>query len=235
MKQFLEKIKILDSTSLKIIAIISMTIDHTGAVLLDNNHILRAIGRIAMPIFSFCISEGYIHTKNKKKYLARLGIFALISEIPFDLAFYGEIGFRHQNVMFSFFISVIALMIFDFIQGKHGPDETVCSIPRTLLGIFVVFVIGVGSIKLHTDYSIKAVLCIFMFYCLKDSNPWKRKSSGPVFFTLMSEKLYNYFVFFSIIPILMYNGKKGKGLKWLFYIFYPGHLLIIFLIKKIFF
>ena len=70
MKEFLEKIKVLDATTLKIIAIISMTIDHAGYIFFDNNFIMRSIGRIAMPVFSFFISEGYTKTRNKKKYLA---------------------------------------------------------------------------------------------------------------------------------------------------------------------
>jgi len=72
------------------------------------------IGRIAMPVFSFCIAEGYVHTRDKKRYLLRMGVFALISEIPFDLAFDGRVGLGHQNIMLTFFISILTLMLFTF-------------------------------------------------------------------------------------------------------------------------
>lgn len=235
MKKFLEKIKILDATTLKIIAVIIMTIDHTGYVLFDNNYIMRSIGRISMPIFSFFISEGYIKTKNKKKYLTRLGIFALISEIPFDLAFSEKISFRHQNIMLTFFLSVIALMIFDIIRGEPKPEDTIHNVPRTFIGIFAVGIIGYFSSWLRADYGLNAVVCVFIFYLFKNSKQWFRSLSGTAFLAIRQYHMPYLLSGLAFFPLAMYNGKKGKGLKWLFYIFYPGHLLIIFLIKKIFF
>ena len=235
MKQFLGKIKILDATTLKIIAIISMTIDHTGLIFFHNNYFMRSIGRIAMPIFSFFISEGYIKTKNRKKYLTRLGVFALISEIPFDLAFFGRINPGYQNIMFTFFISVLALMTFDLICGKPEKTETVYKVPRTLLGIIAAGSIGTVSVLLRTDYGIVAVLCVLIFYLFRNSKQWIRSLSGTAFLTVTNPKSFSVYAGLGFIPLLLYNGKKGKGLKWLFYIFYPGHLLILFLIKNIFF
>ena len=113
-------IRCLDGTMLKIIAMISMVIDHVGDMIFPELLWLRMIGRLAMPVFAFCITEGYIHTRNRKKYLLRMGIFALISEVPFDLAFEGKIGLSHQNIMVSFFISIVALMLFDLIRGSKN-------------------------------------------------------------------------------------------------------------------
>ena len=92
-----KKVQILDGTTLKIIAMISMVFDHVGDMFFPDVMWPRMIGRLAMPIFSFFIAEGFAHTRDKKKYLGRLGLFALISEIPFDLAFDGRLGLGHQN------------------------------------------------------------------------------------------------------------------------------------------
>ena len=91
----MKKYQVLDGTALKIIAMISMVFDHAGDMFFPDVMWPRMIGRLAMPLFSFCIAEGYSHTKDKKKYLFRIGVFALISEIPFDLAFEGKAGFSH--------------------------------------------------------------------------------------------------------------------------------------------
>ena len=81
---------------LKLIAMISMVFDHAGDMFFHDQLWMRMIGRLAMPLFSFCIAEGYRYTKDRKKYLLRMGLFALISEIPFDLAFTGKIDLSHQ-------------------------------------------------------------------------------------------------------------------------------------------
>ena len=97
---------------LKMIAITTMLIDHVGAVLLPQYPILRIIGRIAFPIFCFLLVEGFMHTHDVIRYMTRIGLFALISEIPFDLLFYGRIlDGTHQNVFFTLFIGLVMLTI----------------------------------------------------------------------------------------------------------------------------
>src|SRR5690554_6284341 len=91
------------SLILKILALTTMIIDHYGAILQSNILIYRIIGRLAFPIYCFLLVEGYFNTSNVKNYAKRLFIFALISEIPFDLVFYGQIGFEHQNIFFTLF------------------------------------------------------------------------------------------------------------------------------------
>lgn len=110
------------------------------------------IGRLGMPIFSFCIAEGYAHTRDKLKYLCRIGIFTLISEIPFDLAFEGRVGFDHQNIMLTFFLAVSTLMLFDRIQGGADPERK-SPAWRTVLGVFAVAAIAILAL-LH-DYPLK--------------------------------------------------------------------------------
>ena len=228
-----KKYQILDGTTLKLIAMISMVFDHAGDMFFPDVMWPRMIGRLAMPIFSFFIAEGFSHTRDKKKYLCRLGIFALISEIPFDLAFEGKIGFSHQNIMLSFFLAVVALMLYDWIQSGTKSEENHASIGKTVLGVIAVAAIAALSLLLRADYTIFAVIAVFLFYVLRQKHPLVRTGVGVAFLALTRTVGYYCTTGLSFIPLAMYNGKKGKGLKWLFYGFYPGHLLLLAAIKHI--
>ena len=224
----LKKKQILDGTMLKIIAMVSMVSDHVGDLFFPGVMWLRMIGRLAMPIFSFCIAEGYAHTRDKKRYLLRMGIFALISEVPFDLAFEGKVGFGHQNIMLTFFLSILALKIFDLIRGEEPRN-----IGKTVLGTLAVLVMAGLALLLRADYTIFAVIAVFLFYVLRNRHPLVRSGVGVAFLALTRTMGYYCTTGFSLIPLLLYNGKRGRGLKWLFYAFYPGHLLLLFVLKKL--
>ena len=226
-------IRFLDGTMLKIIAMVSMVFDHTGDVFFPEMQWMRIVGRLAMPIFSFCIAEGYVHTRDRKKYLLRMGIFALVSEVPFDLAFEGKISLDHQNIMLTFFLAILALILFDLIRGKRKEGTGKYSIGRSFLGIITVIAISVISIIVKTDYTCFAVIAVFLFYVLKDTNHFLRTGVGVAFLAVTRTMGYYCATGLSIIPLFLYNGKKGKGLKWLFYAFYPGHLLLLFLLKTV--
>ena len=228
-----KKYQILDGTTLKLIAMISMVFDHVGDMFFPDVMWPRMIGRLAMPIFSFFIAEGFSHTRDKKKYLCRLGIFALISEIPFDLAFEGRVGLGHQNIMLSFFLAVVALMLYDWIQGGTKSEVNHASIGKTILGVIAVAAIAALSLLLRADYTIFAVIAVFLFYVLRQKHPLVRTGVGVAFLALTRTVGYYCTTGLSFIPLAMYNGKKGKGLKWLFYGFYPGHLLLLAAIKHI--
>lgn len=221
----------LDGTALKLIAMVSMVFDHVGDMFFPGLEWPRMVGRLAMPIFAFCIAEGYSHTKDKNKYLLRMGIFALISEIPFDLAFDGEIGLGHQNIMVTFFLAIIALRLFDLVRGKRADDTGKYNIGRTILGVLPVVIMAVIAIVLKTDYHLFGVMSVFLFYAFKDFGQIIRSGVGVAFLALTRTMGYYCTTGLSFIPLALYNGKKGKGLKWLFYIFYPGHLLLLYLIK----
>ena len=228
-----DKIRILDGTMLKIIAMVSMVFDHVGDMFFPDSDWMRMVGRIAMPIFAFCITEGYIHTRNKNKYLMRMGIFALISEVPFDLAFDGKIGLSHQNIMLSFFLAIIALMLFDLIRGSKDEIKGRYSAWRIMLGALAVIAMAVLAFLVKADYTMFAVASVFLFYAFKDTNHFVRPIPGVAFLALTRTVGYYCTTGLSIIPLLLYNGKKGKGLKWLFYAFYPGHLLLLYVLKLI--
>lgn len=225
----LEKLRILDGTSLKLIAMISMVFDHVGDMFFPGALWMRMIGRLAMPLFSFCIAEGYAHTKNKQRYLMRMGVFALVSEIPFDLAFEGRVGLGHQNIMLSFFLAILALMVFDRIRGE-GKEHAA---GKTLLGILCVCAMAVLALLLRADYTLFAVLAVFLFYVLRNRHPLLRCGVGVSFLALTRTVGYYRATGLSLIPLLLYNGKRGRGLKWLFYAFYPGHLLLLYLLKTV--
>lgn len=219
----MEKLRIIDGTTLKLIAIISMLIDHVGSMFFPGVLWMRAVGRLAMPIFAFCVAEGYLHTRNRMRYLCRLGIFAVISELPFDLAFFGCLEATHQNIMATFFLAVLELMIYD----------NICSRRNSTLAMAVVFAMAALSLLLGVDYSLFGIITVFAFYVLHDRAHWVRQLGGIAFIALTRTVGYYAATGLAVIPLLMYNGKKGRGLKWLFYAFYPGHLLVLWLLKQI--
>lgn len=229
----IKKYQILDGTTLKMIAMISMVFDHAGDMFFPEAIWPRMIGRLAMPLFSFSIAEGYTHTRDKIKYLYRIGIFALISEIPFDLAFEGKIGFSHQNIMLAFFLAVIALMLYDRISGEKDPERKHGG--KTALGVLIVIAISILSFLLRADYTFFAVIAVFLFYVFRKKHPLIRAGVGVAFLSLTRTVGYYCATGFSFLPLAMYNGKKGKGLKWMFYLFYPGHLLLLAAIKHFLF
>ena len=228
-----KRIRFLDGTMLKIIAMVSMVFDHAGDIFSPGLLWPRMIGRLAMPIFSFCIAEGYIHTRDRKRYLLRIGIFALVSEVPFDLAFEGRINLTHQNIMLTFFLAVLALMIFDLIRGEKKEDTGKYSTGKTILGTLTVIVMAVIALLVRADYTVFAVIAVFLFYVFKDSGQLVRTGVGVAFLSLTRTMGYYCTTVLSMIPLLLYNGKKGKGLKWFFYVFYPGHLIVLYLLKLV--
>ena len=227
----LKKLQILDGTVLKLIAMVSMVFDHVGDLFFPALLWPRIIGRLAMPIFSFCIAEGYAHTRDRKKYLLRMGLFALISELPFDLAFEGAPGLGHQNIMLSFFLSILALLLFDRIRGGTDPEGSRPGAGRTILGLLAVGAVAVLSLLLRADYTVFAVVAVFLFYVLRRQHPLLRAGAGVAFLSLTRTVGYYSATGLSFLPLALYNGKKGPGLKWLFYAFYPGHLLLLWLLK----
>ncbi len=234
---------------LKIIAYMTMLIDHVGAFvirpytdanletmgyrmmrILDNSYeACRIIGRIAFPLFCFMLVEGLFHTKNKAHYLMRLFIFALISEVPFDLVHRDTTMWEQQNVMFTLTIGLAVLICMEAIR-KSALPQTV----RDLL-LFVPVVAGcVLAYYSKCDYSFKGVLAISALYLLYPLFHVERVAfalcGGILYFWEWISKLSRCTASLAFIPLLFYNGKKGRSAKWLFYLFYPAHLLILYFI-----
>ncbi|MDF1617808.1 TraX family protein [Petrocella sp. FN5] len=209
----------MSNTNLKIIACITMLIDHIGAILYPDVSLLRMIGRLSFPIFTFLIVEGFHHTKNIKKYGIRLGIFALISEIPYDLAFRGNfIDFYKQNIFFTLFLGLVCLWLYHRYKA-HQP----------MLAMMAVLLIGALSVILRTDYTIYGISMIFLFDFFRDKRIIACGAVGAINFMMGS--MVQGLAIFALPLILAYNGKKGIHLKFLFYGFYPVHLMVLYLIK----
>lgn len=254
-----KKVKGISGSTIKIIAIVTMLIDHIAAVLLlplwqntymeqyNNNivdaygaplishsfifklyEIMRSIGRIGFPIFCFLLVEGFIHTRSRLKYMFRLGLFALISEIPFNLAFSNTLFYKYyQNVFFTLFLGFSVLMIVDKLlkcKKLHVVLRYVICIPVIYLGMK-------AANLLFTDYGGFGVLTIVVMYLLRSSKP-AQMYGGCMVLTL--ENLGEAYAFLGLIPIALYNGKRGLKLKYVFYLFYPCHLLILYGLAKLF-
>lgn len=227
----------ISGSTLKIIAIITMLIDHTAAVIVlfgpwmsnpelaksakNIYYIMRYIGRIAFPIFCFLLVEGFIHTSNIKNYAKRLFIFSLISEIPFDLAIYKRVGFEHQNVFFTLFIGLMVIWGIKYIGEKYegSSKRKLYEILTVLIGVFIAEI-------LKTDYSGFGVFFIVIMYYFHN-NIMLRNIIGAI---AISWELTAPIAF---IPITFYNGKRGLSLKYVFYLFYPVHLFVLYLIAGI--
>ena len=212
----------LDSTALKLIALISMAIDHVGMALFPGQMWLRAIGRIAMPCFAFCVSEGFTHTRSTVRYFLRLVIFAVISELPFDLAVCGGVDWQWQNVMFTFALAVAALWCFDLLNTKDGKW------PKIAAWGAVAAIAGLAAL-LNTDYGFAGVALVFGFYILRDKPRAVRVWVTLAAFCVLDGSFFELWCLMSALPLMLYNGEKGAGLKWAFYLFYPLHLLMIYL------
>jgi hypothetical protein len=221
--------------ALKLIAMITMLIDHTGAILFEGSQYymyFRMIGRLAFPIYCFLLVEGFYHTSNVKRYLKRLGIFALISEIPFDLAFSKNITNTNfldsQNVFFTLYIGLLVIYFISLINKKYPTDI----LKQNLLTIVIVIIGCFASILLATDYEILGVLLIVSFYLFRTN-----KLLLTIVVLLLNYELagtLQALATVSMVFIWFYNGKKGLKLnKYIFYAFYPAHILILVLISKL--
>lgn len=217
-------------STLKIIAVVTMLIDHVGAcvfehgllrmeniradenlyLLLKNvDQVLRLVGRIAFPIFCFLLVEGFLHTRDRKKYALRLFLFALISEIPFDLAIRGSfVDFQYQNVFFTLLIGLLVMMLCDHFQKSLSAQLAI------LTGGLLL------SLLLRTDYNYKGVMLIELLYLFRHDRQKQVLAGGLSFCWELTAPL-------AFLPIWHYNGKRGLSLRWFFYWFYPVHLLLL--------
>lgn len=217
MQHTVEKRWGINGFTLKWIALVSMLIDHTGMALFPQYTFMRMIGRLAFPIYCFLLVEGAVHTSDKKRYLERLFLFALISEIPFDLVRTGKpVDFSGQNVFFTLFLGLAAIFL---IQSR---------INKTYSMILVIAFLFVAQYT-QMDYGGGGIFIILLFYVFREQLLAKAAAFAAANIFLYGG-IQNYAVL-SLIPILCYNGKRGPGMKYWFYIFYPAHLLVLYWLK----
>ena len=232
--------------TLHIFAMLFMLLDHMWATVVTGNIWMNYVGRLAFPIFAFMLAEGYSHTSNFNKYLKRMLIFALISEIPFNLMNAGGLFDPfHQNVMWTFLISLIALKLIDKVFSS---DKTKL-IKYLSVALLTILFVALGAIT-FVDYGGFGVLTVIMFYLLRGHKWWNYVGqiiaiylinfvflqNMDIPFTLFGREFFfptQGFAIFSLIFIFLYNGKQGlhnKYIKYFNYLFYPVHILILSLI-----
>lgn len=236
---------IFSGNALKFIAMITMIVDHIGAAWIEIgilraqepklcsqilstqygmhwysvDMVLRGIGRISFPIFCFLLAEGFFHTRNSKKYFLRLALFALLSEIPFDMAFSNTfLEFQYQNVFFTLAIGVGVLLLI-----RRFENQPWLKFLSLLSGCALAYL-------LHTDYNMIGVLLIVVFYLLRQWPLYQKITAGIL---IAYETWLNACAgVLALIPISLYNGQRGRlNLKYVFYFFYPVHLLLLVLLR----
>lgn len=224
----------MNSFILKVLACIFMLIDHVGAIYFPKLWGLRVIGRLAFPIFSFLLVEGYVKTSNLTKYGTRLFLFALISQYPFMWAF----KIRSFNIFFTLFAGLMALYVLDY---KFYEDES----KNRAIKILTIIAICIFVKQVHTDYDFYGVLMIIIFRVFKDKGLTKLFGALVLLNFIYIMPMLKYLAYpngfrifmqssslMALVFIAFYNGKRGKKLKYAFYAFYPVHLTILYLIKE---
>lgn len=207
-----------------------MFIDHVGAVLLPQLGWLRAVGRLAFPIFAFQIGEGYRHTSDLKRYMRRLLLFALISEIPFNLLISGSIGDTyHQNVLFTLLFGLIAISGIEKGKGCQGAMKS------WLNSVAVPLLCIMAAGMLNTDYNWLGVVMVLGFYLFRNNKLLQLIMmvylnqfciQGGTFTLFGITLQFQLFAVLALLLIWNYNGQKGRG--WnMGYWFYPGHMLLL--------
>ena len=216
----------MSGTALKWIAVISMLIDHTAEVLMNHNAaltepiwaqiyvLMRGIGRIAFPIYAFLLVEGFLHTRDVKKYLTRMFLFAMVSEIPFDLAvFHTPFYWGYQNVFFTLFLGLLALAGIRWGTGLWKQ------------ALALIMCVGAAQL-INCDYGAFGVFFIVLLYMTR----YDKKTQTVLGALSLVWELPGILAF---IPIRLYNGTRGRcGNKYFFYAFYPAHLLILWMIGR---
>ena len=199
-----------------------MISDHFGMMFFPDYGIFRIVSRIAFILYAFMLVEGYFHTKNQQKYLGKLFIWALISEIPFDLANYGKIFYPiHQNIFWTLFLSAI---------GIHFLEKTKELGLKTLTCLVILFL----ALIFRVDYNIYGILIIWTFYYAKKL---KFNYIIPIIVLSISAGLFlNKFQFFAPLGLILdflYNGLQGSKTGNIYYSFYALHLLVFGIIKQL--
>ena len=225
---------------LKWLAIFIMLVDHLGAslievFLLNGCHnsplagmitnqalwwsvdtVLRRIGRSAFPIFCFLLVEGAVHTRDIGKYARRLLAFALVSEIPFDLALRNYFPWwAHQNVFFTLLLGLLVIRVFRRSAGREW---------RGVLSL------GAASLLAElggTDYGATGVLVIALMYLLREN---RIAALAVSYILLASSGRIELCALPGFLALLLYNGKRGRQPKYFFYWFYPVHLLALWIL-----
>lgn len=216
----------LTSAALQLIALVTMTLDHIAFYFLDGFEPLRAIGRIAMPLFTFMLVEGYFHTSSKVKYFGRILIAAILAELPLWL-FHSVFDYKLLiNILFGFLLGFILIAMID----------------RSRLFLVLSPVVILLAQVLGIDYGGGLIILVLGFFLARKLFEKQKIAKMAIqavslvaaiaFFLLFSSFTLEWWGLLALIPIWLYNGKKGKRLpRYFMYVYYPAHLMVLFLIS----
>ena len=233
---FPEQMQILSGSGLKVLACLTMLIDHFGSIILSKcawaqrplftfmgkdvgwYRISRDIGRMAFPIFCFLLAEGFLHTHNRLKYGRNLFLFALISEIPWDIWHYQKLfSMEKQNVFFTLFLGYLGFCAIEYFADKE------------LLQLGCLLALLSVAYRLKADYGWKGYIFLLIMYCLR----YYKAAQAVVGSCWL---VYEWKACVAFIPINLYNGERGfirgKAAKYFFYAYYPLHILVLLLVRK---
>lgn len=238
----------LNKALLHILAMALMLSDHMWATITPGHEWMHSVGRIAYPIFAFMVAEGFFLTHNRKKYILRMLVFALLSEVPFDWM-YGASAFYpyHQNVLWTFLIALLGMLIIEKVKEKEKLWLTILTGGLTLASCSLL------SLATMTDYYAAGVVTVFIFYFFNQRKWWcflgqflamywlnVEVLAGRVFpfeiFGMKFELVQQGLALVALLPIWLYRGKQGwhsKGFQYFCYAFYPVHILILMIIYNL--
>ena len=236
-------LKCMDALTLKLLAMALMLLDHTWATVWSVPW-FTMVGRLAFPIFAFQVAEGFFHTSSRKKYLQRMLLFALISEIPFNLLAAGSIFYPfHQNVMFTFLIALLLMSWMERAKERKGRLAAV-----TAVCVVLAYLLGLLSFADYYHYGVFMVLLFYWTHGLRFG--WIVQLAGMLYINYAMGGLQIRLQLFgqtveigqqmlavlALIPIWMYDGRQGyrsKTVQYLCYAFYPAHMLVLYVLSVI--
>lgn len=242
----------LTENALKIIACLAMFCDHFPKVMGISGApyfvFSLLIGRIAFPLFCFCLVEGFVHTRRVRTYLFRLLILALLSEVPYDLALHDRLlEFGNQNAVFTLAFSLLLLIVVTRVPLFHRwlmaflallnpssiPSEKKPEWKQVLPSFLMPALFCFLARALRLDYGWSGILCIYLLYCLHESQrPASAIAWGCIALNL--DMVSDPGAFLAVPLLIPYRGQRGsRKLKWGFYFFYPLHLLLLFVLSAI--
>ena len=229
----------INANQLRVLAMFLMLLDHLWATLVPGNFWMTYLGRLAFPIFAFQISEGFFHSADRKRYAKRLLLFALLSEVPFDLIYGGTVLYPfHQNVMFTLLLGLLACCAIDRAR-RERPAKAILRGTLSVAGLFLLSLVGM------VDYGWRGMLTVVAFYVLRDfPGAWLAQAAALVLLNIVNfmgqtipvlgwDFPTQGFAVLSLLPIWLYNGRRGgggKALQYAFYAFYPAHMLVLYLL-----
>lgn len=262
----LDEIRFISGNQLKIIALVLMVVEHffkiftpyiieyyegvyPNIIEIQNFcvHYLYRITAIAFPLFAFLLTEGFIHTHNRKRYLKSMLLFALISEIPFDIAFFSTFAkgagtfpfyLEYQNIFFTLLIGLLCLTVLEKLPHYESEKNRKEKLTAILLQAGVIAGLGAVAELLKCDYGFRGILLISLLYLFRNHR-FAQCLVYPALMIILDGEQPNIYTLIFCCLVLLYCGKrnlKGKTaahpkLKYLFYAIYPCHLLIFAILE----